>query len=236
MRRPGATVATPTIARILDNLESLYGALPAFAPGDPYEFLIWWHSGYPASEARCEKGWQSLNHHVGIAPKQIMAASTAKLTNALKPGGMVPELRATRLQEIAARVQAEYSGELRAALTSLPEPQARKALKSFPGIGNPGADRILLFARLSAIAAVPSACPHVLVRIAHGPEDDRYPAQYAAAQRLLNELPADFDARIRAYLLINRHGGELCKRAHPACDRCPLKSVCIFAKRAKKPQ
>jgi endonuclease III len=229
-------VATPTITRILDTLESRYGALAAFAPGDPYEFLIWWHSGYPASAARCEKGWQSLKHHIGIAPKQLMAASTAKLTNALKAGGMVPELRATRLKEIAARVQAEYSGDLCTALASLPAPQARKALKSFPGIGNPGADRILLFARLCPVAAVPSSCPHVLVRIAHGADDDKYPAQYAAAQRMLDELPASFDARIRAYLLINRHGGELCKRAHPACDRCPLQPVCIFAKRANKPQ
>jgi endonuclease III len=229
-------VVTPTISRILDTLESLYGALNAFAPSDPYEFLIWWHSGYPASEARCEKGWRSLKHHIGIAPTQLMAAPTAKLTNALKAGGMVPELRAARLREIAARVQTEYSGDLRTALASLPQPQARKALKSFPGIGNPGADRILLFARLLPVAAVPSACPHVLVRIAHGPEDDKYPAQYAAAQRMLDEIPANFDARIRAYLLTNRHGGELCKRVHPACDRCALQSVCIFAKRAKKPQ
>lgn len=229
-------MATPTITKILDRLETLYGALPAFAPSDPYEFLIWWHSGYPASEARCEKGWQSLKDHIGIAPGQIKTAAAAKLTNALKAGGMVPKLRAARLKEIAARVQAEFSGDLRTALAGLSEAQARKALKSFPGIGNPGADRMLLFARLSPVAAVPSACPHVLVRIAHGPEGDKYPTQYAAAQRMLNELPADFTARIRAYLLINRHGAELCKRTHPACARCPLESVCIFAKRADKPR
>jgi endonuclease III len=229
-------VATPTITRILDTLESLYGALAVFAPSDPYEFLVWWHSGYPASEARCEKGWQSLKHRVGIAPQQLMAASTAKLTDALKAGGMVPEVRAARLKDIAARVQAEYSGDLRTALTQLSVPQARKALKTFPGIGNPGADRILLFARLVPIAAVPSACPHVLVRLAHGPEGDKYPALYAAAQRMLDELPASFEARIRGYLLINRHGGELCKRTHPACARCPLHSVCIFAKNSNKPR
>ena len=229
-------MARPTITRILETLEARYGALAAAAPADPYEFLIWWHSGYPASEARCEKGWQSLKHHLGIAPRQLLAAPTAKLTNALKAGGMVPELRAARLKDIAARVQAEYSGDLGAALAKLSVPQARKALKSFPGIGNPGADRILLFARLAPVAAVPSACPYVLVRIADDAQDDKYPAQYAAAQRMLDELPASFDARIRAYLLINRHAGELCKRAHPACGRCPLQAACIFAKRANNPQ
>ncbi len=66
---------------------------------------------------------------------------------------------------------------------ALPAPQARKVLKTFPGIGNPGADRILLFSRLSPVAAVPSACPHVLVRVLQGPEGDKYVAIYAAAQR-----------------------------------------------------
>lgn len=227
-------MATPPIARILDDLEVHYGVLHAFTPRDPYDFLVWWHSGYPASEERCEKGWQSLKSRIGIAPKALIAASTAKLVGALKAGGMVPDMRATRLKEIAARVQAEFSGDLRAALAELSAPQARKVLKSLPGIGNPGADRMLLFTRLFPVAAVPSACPHVLVRVAHGPEGDNYSGTYAAAQSLLDELPANFDARIRGYLLVSRHGQELCKRSRPRCEQCPLRSECAFAKGLKK--
>ena len=227
-------VAVVRIAQILDVLESHYGALHAPAPVDPYEFLIWWHSGYPASEERCQKGWQSLIEHIGTAPEQLVAASTAKLAQALKAGGMVPEVRALRLKEIAARVQGEFGNDLRAALSQLAAPQARKVLKTFPGIGNPGADRIALFSRLSPVSAVPSACPHVLVRIVHGPEESEYTANYAAAQRTLDALSANYEARIRGYLLIARHAQELCKRSKPACGQCPLESACAFAKRTKK--
>jgi endonuclease III len=94
----------------------------------------------------------------------------------------------------------------------------------------------LLFARISPVAAVPSACPHVLARVAEGSSDEKYSAQYAAAQSMLNALCVEFDARIRAYLLVSRHGREICKRRNPACERCPLRSMCAFAKGAKKQQ
>jgi endonuclease III len=229
-------VATARITGLLDSLESFYGTLEPHAPTDPYEFLIWWHCGYPASEERCDKGWASLSREVGIAPKQLGAASTAILTRALKAGGMVPKLRAARLKEIAARVQGEFGGDLHSALSRLSAAQVRTALKTFPGIGNPGADRIALFSRLSPLAAVPSACPYVLVRVLDGPEDDKYPAIYAAAQRTLSTLPATFDARIRAYLLLSLHGRELCKRSHPLCQRCPLQPQCAFANRSRNPR
>jgi endonuclease III len=220
----------------LDSLQSFYGVVAPHAPTDPYEFLIWWHCGYPASEERCAKGWQALKRDIGITPQQLALASTAKLVTALKAGGMVPDLRALRLKEIARRVQSEFAGNLLSALSRLSAAQVRKTLKSFPGIGNPGADRIALFSRLSPVAAVPSACPHVLVRVLHGPEGDKYVATYAAALRTLDALPATFDARIRGYLLIDRHGHELCKRSKPLCQRCPLQSQCAFANNPKKPQ
>jgi endonuclease III len=222
-------VARPPI-KILDALEALYGKQSPFAPTDPFEFLVWWHCGYPASEDRCSKGWKSLTGLIGATPEQLISVPTALLAQALKAGGMVPEVRATRLKEIAQRTTSEFAGDLNHALAGLPTAQARKLLKTFPGIGNPGADRILLFARLSPAAAVPSSCPHVLVRVESGLEDDNYTAAYAQAQRMLEALPPAFDARIRAYLLINRHALHLCKRGKPLCARCPLAPQCAFGK------
>jgi endonuclease III len=226
----------PQITAILDALESFYGKQRSAVPTDPYEFLVWWHCGYPASEERCTKGWQSVSSKIGIAPKQLLCAKTVTLAGALKVGGMVPALRAARLKEIAGRVQDEFAGDLLSALSRLTALQARKTLKSFPGIGNPGADRILLFGCLWPVAAVPSSCPHVLVRVAHGAEGDKYAAAYTSAQSMLESLPATFNSRIRAYLLVIRHGHELCKRTKPACARCPLESNCAFARRSSKKQ
>src|SRR5215468_9443555 len=96
---------------ILKQLESFYGRQEPGWPADPYSFLVWWYCGYPASDAACAKGWESLNRQVGIETEKILAASPAKLAAALKPGGMVPELRALRLKEMAARVKDEFGND-----------------------------------------------------------------------------------------------------------------------------
>jgi endonuclease III len=97
-----------------------------------------------------------------------------------------------------------------------PLSQARKVLKKFPGIAEPGADRILLFARIAPVAAVPSNCPQVLSRILHGREQDTYRANYRESQEAIAaQVPETSDARRRAYLLLKRHGQELCKRTKP---------------------
>lgn len=213
---------------LLDRLEAHYGTQQPGFPVDPWEFLVWWHCGYPQSDARCHAGWESLKKQVGIQPSRILTAPPAKLAAALKPGGMVPELRAMRLHEIARRVAEEYGGDLSALFTG-PIEKVRAALKRFPNIANPGADRILLFAHVAPVAAVPSNCPQVLVRVAHGLERENYSVTYRESQELIEQqTPAQFHARQRAYLLLKVHGQATCK-AKPKCDICPVRSVCAYA-------
>jgi endonuclease III len=190
---------------------------------------VWWHCGYPASDAACAKGWESLTREIGVEPSRLLAANPAKLALALKPGGMVPDLRALRLKEIAERVEKEFGGHLLEGLKGLPIARVRAALKKFPNIADPGADRILLFGGISPVAAVPSNCPHVLVRIRIGVERENYGATYEEAQRMIEEdVPAKFDARIRAYLLLKSHGQKFCKLKNPRCGECPVAESCAY--------
>jgi len=217
-----------TIAKLLKELESFYGPQQPSWPTDPYQFLLWWHCGYPASDITCAKGWASLTKSIGITPEKLLASSPEKLASALKAGGMVPELRALRLKEIAMRVQDQLDGDLLTAL-SAPLNQARRELRKFPNIAGPGADRILLFAHIAPIAAVPSNCPHVLVRILLGRERENYGVTYSEAQEAIeSQTPATFDARTRAYLLLKHHGQMTCKRTNPKCDQCPVNTYCAF--------
>ena len=213
------------LARILDKLESFYGPQQPYWPVEPYQFLVWWHCGYPASDAACARGWASLVEKVGIEPLDLLKAAPSKLAAALRSGGIVPEVRAMRLKDIAERVQKEFDGDLRLGLAG-PIPRARAILKRLPGISDPGADRILLFAGLAPVAAVPSNCPQVLVRILQGPEPGNYGASYRLAQKLIEkEIPAKRDPRERTYLLLKKHGQTICK-AKPACSTCPVNSSC----------
>ena len=217
-----------TVREILDQLEAFYGTQESCWPSDPYLFLLWWNCGYPASDAACAKGWEGLTSKIGTEPDEILSARPAALAAAIKPGGMLPELRAERMKEVAARIKDEFDGDLRAALTG-PIAKVRKILKSFHSIADPGADRILLFAGIQPVAAVPSNFTGVLERIQRGTENKNYNASYREAQRMIDsEVPATFDARQRAYLLLKRHGQELCKRTNPKCDKCPLRKACEF--------
>jgi endonuclease III len=220
--------ATLTVPELLDKLEKFYGQQEPCWPTDPYEFIVWWHCGYPASDKTCTKGWDKLKSEVGIEPYDLLAAAPRKLATALKPGGMLTELRALRLREVAMRVKDQLGGDLRAALAG-PLSAARKTLKQFHGIADPGADRILLFAGISPIAAVPSNCPYVLVRILRGKEHANYGATYREAQEaIVGTVAETFHERTRAYLLLKRHGQEICKTAKPKCGECPVNGNCMY--------
>jgi endonuclease-3 len=148
---------------ILNVLDGTYGTLEPDFPTDPYQFIVWWHCGYPQSQKACAKGWASLTRATKIEPDDLLQAPPSRLTEALRTGGMVPELRALRLKEIAERVLKEFGGDLTAALRAMSRNQARAALVRFPNIANPGADRILLFGGMAPIRAGPEnrALDHV---------------------------------------------------------------------------
>ena len=219
----------------MDVLEKFHGRQVPSWPVDPYEFLIWWHCGYPASDATCAKGWTSLKGRIGVLPKEILKAKPAALIPALKAGGLIPELRAERIKLIASAVEREFGGNLMHALRRMRPGDMRRALKRLPGIADPGADRIVLFAGIAAVAAVPSNATQVLVRMQVGTTSGSYTRNYKAGQRLIeSEIQSTFEVRQRAFLLLKVHGQSLCKRSSPNCAACPIAESCAFQMRTHK--
>jgi len=222
---------------VLRELEKRYGAQKLAGPSDPYEMILFLNCAYPASDAKCATGFEIVKREVGTSPGDILAAPKSRLARLVKSTGMFPEQRADRLKEIARKVKKEARGNLKAALTNLLRSgkpatpglrQAKKLLQEFPVIGEPSADKILLFSGLSPVAAVPSARVEVPTRIWFGEEGKNYAADYRQARELLNELPEQFEPRQRAYLLLKKHGEEICKRSAPKCEICPLTSQCVY--------
>jgi len=238
----------PSFAGILNQLEKHYGEQLAVGPWAPYEGILYVNCGYPATDASCTKGYEALQREVGTKPEEILAAPKEKLARLMRLGGIVPELRAERLKTIARMVNELFGGDFDRALGKMMQDEkmpadkrirrVKTALKEFPVIGEPGADKILLFARLVRVAAVPSASVAVPQRMRFGAEHKNYSAGYRAAQQAMSaELPETFDARQRAYLLLKRHGAEICKRTKPQCERCPVSGMCAHfrEKRPEKP-
>jgi len=233
------TLPKPNLLEVLDSLENLYGPQKAAGPTDPYEMIVYVNSGYPAADLPCSRGFEALKREVGLKPENILEAPKTKLTKLMRLGGIVPELRAEKLKDIARMVKADLGGDLKAVLNKwlLEEKKqpgkgihgAKNVLQKFPVIGEPGADKILLFSKLAAVAAVPSAFVGVPMRLWFGETGKNYAADYRVAREILSAgLDETFEARQRAYLLLKKHGQEICKRSTPKCEICPLTGPCAY--------
>jgi endonuclease-3 len=220
------------LERILSALEAHYGRVRVPPAARPYCLLLYANAGYPPSDRACEAGYAALEAKVGLSPDAILGAPKRRIVTALRVGGIVPELRADRVRAIA-KSKATSSSDPDD-IGHLPLAQARKLLKTFPTIGDPGADKILLFSRTEPTAAVPSNAHQVPLRLGFGNNAAGYAASYRSARTALDaELPRTFAARIRAYLLLRTHGEQICKRSKPLCDQCPVAQLCPSAPQGK---
>ena len=220
-------MTTQELTALLDTLERHYGRVEFTEPTDPFELIVYTNCGYPPSQENCRKGFEALKSSVGLSAAALLGASERQLAKILRAGGIVPELRATRLKIIAQLVTEDFGGDLRSALSA--DPKARKALKRFPIIGDPGVDKILLFCAGVPIAAVPSNSHHVPLRLGLGADLPSYAASYRSVREELTRLlPHESESLRRAYLLFRHHGQELCRRTAPRCDSCPVASKCPY--------
>jgi endonuclease III len=135
---------------------------------------------------------------------------------------------AEKLLAIATIAYEEFDSDLRFVLQK-PLPQAKKALKRFPSIGDPAAEKILLFTRSYPVFSIDSNGLRVLCRVGFAEEQKNYSATYRLVQDAIREqLPRDFDSLIRAHQLLRQHGQELCKRSKPRCTECPVRDSCNY--------
>jgi endonuclease III len=221
---------TITFSKLVDRLQQHYGS-PAPPPStDPLELIIWENIAYLASDRRRAEAFAKLKQTIGTNPEQILAAQHSALA-AIGKAGILPEVSAEKLLTIAEIAYEEFDSDLRSALTK-PLPQAKKDLKSFPSIGGPGAEKILLFTRSYPVMALESNGLRVLCRVGFAEEQKNYSATYRLVQEAIHgQLPRDYDSLIRAHQLLRQHGQELCKRSKPRCTECPVRDNCKYSRK-----
>ncbi len=201
---------------------------------DPLAILVWENVGYLIDDAKRSELFAEFKKRVGLNARDLANAPPALLANITKRGGMAPQQRAERLKEIGATVIQECSGDLLGALKYLPAGKARLLLKKFPAVGDPGADRILLFAGIAPVPAIESNALRALVRLGFVDEAKSYAQTYKAAVAVLaKDGTPGFEWLKQAYVVLREHGKALCKRSAPICEPCPLDRVCAHRMTAK---
>ena len=216
------------LERILGRLEKHYGPPATLRITDPLKIILFDTVVYLADDEKRAAAFAALKKRVGLQPEKILAAPQATLVEIGGMGGIVPKISARKIREVAAIALEKFKGRLQDAL-KLPPKQARKALKQFPGVGDPGAEKILLFTGAEPVFAMDSNILRVVCRLGFSVETKNYSASYRAAQKsLAGEVPENCDALIRAYQLLRQHGQEICKRSKPLCETCPIRRDCGY--------
>jgi endonuclease III len=214
-------------SKVIHRLQSKYGR-PKPPKSDPFELILWENAVYLLSDERREAAFEALRERVGLTPKAILAAPRATLLEIAKMGGMRPEVRVERLRTIARITLDQFQGDLRKVL-KLPLKQAKKALQLYPNIGEPGAEKILLFTKSYAVLGLDSNGLRVLLRIGYGEEHKNYSATYHSVQEAVAvEIGQKCAPLIKANQLLRQHGKERCKLNAPLCRICPVTNLCGF--------
>ena len=221
---------TITFSKLVDELQHHYG-LPAPPPStDPLELIIWENIAYLASDERRAAAFDTLKRSIGTRPEQILAAKHSALA-AIGKAGILPDISAEKLLAIAKIAHEEFDSDLHSVLKK-PLPQAKKAFKKFPSIGDPAAEKILLFTRSYPVFSLDSNGLRVLCRVGFAEEQKNYSATYRLVQDAIRwQLPMDYDSLIRAHELLRQHGQELCKRSKPCCSDCPVRDSCAYSRK-----
>jgi len=213
-------------------LKAHYGAPRVPPVKGPFELVLWENACYLLPDERRLEVFESLRKTIGLNAAAIDSASDEVLLPIAKRGGMRPETRVLRWREIGRITLQQYAGDLNSIL-KLPYAEAKKTLKQFPTIGDPGAEKILLFCGVASGLPLESNGLRVLVRLGWGRLQRDYGATYRSVQAALKpELPSGAARLKQAHLLLRVHGKELCKDKAPLCHQCPVSGGCDYARNA----
>jgi len=214
-------------SRVVETLAQFYGEPEAPRITDPFAMVVWENIAYLANDARRAEAFEELRKKIGLRPSDIRKASDKDLLSVTSKG-IVPDVSLEKLRN-AAQIAKKLSADDLSSVLEKPVSAAKKDLRKFPSIGEPAAEKILLFNHKLPVLALDSNGLRVLVRMGFAPEKKNYAATYKGVQEALApKLPAECDVLVRAHQLLRQHGQELCKRSKPMCARCPLRAQCAF--------
>jgi endonuclease III len=212
----------------VDVLGEHYGPPKPLPIADPFELVLWENVAYLASPSKRREAFGELKRAIGTTPAAIRAATPQALRK-ITAKGILSEESAEKLRACAEIAVERFGGDLAAAVRG-PLEEAKRALRRFPGIGEPGAEKILLMSGRAALLAPESNGLRVLVRLGLVREESSYVRTYAASREAAQALGADVRGTQRAHLLLQLHGQTLCKRSAPRCDECPLEPRCAYSR------
>ena len=217
------------LARIVDRLRRHYGHVPPPPANNAFALVLWEKVAYLADDATRLAAFRALEARVGLTPRDILAADPERLREIAALGGKVGVVeRAQRMRDAAELVLGEFDGSLDREL-GRPVRDAKRSLQKIYGIGEPGAEKILLLTHSHQVLPLDSNGARTMCRLGYGAEHTNYTTMYrSVADAARPELVPDYTWLTDAHVLLRHHGQELCKTSQPRCEPCPLTADCAY--------
>jgi len=219
---------TPALSTVVDRLRGCYGTPKPPLTSDPFELVLYENVSYLVDDAHRIEAFQNLKSSIGTRPEDILTASPQKFESVVRLAGSDKKGRIAKLVSAANIAINDFADDVRSVL-SLPFKKAVAALMKFPSIGEPSAEKILLFCGAAEALPLESNGLRVLVRVGYVNEETNYTAMYRNIRAAISEqIVKDRDWLISAHLLLRQHGQTICKRAKPLCSQCVLLEMCKY--------
>jgi endonuclease-3 len=213
------------LADAISLLRKRYGEVALPPVRGPWQWVLWENVVYLADDSRRAAAFEVLRQNTEFEPEAILDADDDALLIATSTG-ILAKQQAGKLRECAQIALDDFHGNVDIVL-DWPPIKAQRALRQFPGIGTPGAEKILMFEGAFNQLALESNGLRVLLRLGFGEEQRAYAATYKSVREALGtQAPIQCAELTQAHLLLRQLGQEVCTRTKPNCDNCTLSRQC----------
>lgn len=214
-----AQLAVEVNRRLLD----FYGQPTWRNPLPPVDELVSTILSQNTNDVNRDRAFESLR---GRFPtwEAVRDAPPATVIEAIRTAGLANQ-KGPRIQQVLRSITEERGSLDLGFLKDLPLEEARGWLTKFKGVGPKTAAIVLLFSLGRPAFPVDTHIYRVTGRLGLRPEKMTVEEAHVLLEGLFP--PETYYA---AHLNIIRLGREICAARKPACERCPLQSVCNFAK------
>lgn len=201
-----------------------FAALKAALERDTFKVLVATILSQNTTERNTFKALERLEK-IGIKPERLATLTKDELEKIIAPAGLQSQ-KAEAILQVAKLVRDKYGGDL-SRLLKEDEQRIREELHSVRGIGEKTID-VLLANHGFPVIPIDTHVRRVAQRLGLT-DSTKYEDIRGDLHRVFRP-----EVRLQAHLLLIKLGREICKARKPACEKCPLKSVCKYYKAYNK--
>jgi len=225
------------IRKILNLLNTAYGAPPAFRKDDPVDVLIRTILSQNTTDKNSVPAFYALKRHFASWDK-VRKAKTAEVARLIRHAGLA-KIKAERIRGVLSEIKranvasskwqvarGEAGKSSIGFLAMMDTEDALRYLESLKGVGPKTAACVLLFAFGRPVMPVDTHIFRVAKRLGLIGKDVNIEEAHKVLTKIVpNDLIYDF------HLGIIEHGRRTCKAQTPKCGVCVVYGLCAFGKK-----